>query len=452
MLTKDEFENRARPIAEDVLDYIKANGKPHGITDAKVMISTGTEEENSVELGSVVESVTGTSWAVAVTLYAGDRRLPFATNSLDKTYIFSAIDDCMNAIHLVPENPDQALLDADKVYKGPEMDFELEDQNPPTTEELVDYAVTMEKSALSQDKVKTARSTGISKNKGHSLILATNGLDLLESKTSYQAVTQAIAEDDSGMEIAHDFSMARHFADMADPKEVGKTAGLEAASQLNAQLPDSKKASIILAPEAAASLFGSVMSALDGTALHRGTTFMKDKLGKQVTSSGITIEDDPHIKRAMRSTTTDSAGMKTEKKTFVENGILKMFNVSLQESRQLGIDPIGRNDGPTNLKVLPGSVSKDDLMADIKDGLYIKGFNGGRADINNGDFSRQAYGLVIKDGKITDQAVAGFVVSGNLKQMFMNLSIANDTPELPHPRHSASIPTTRVDGIKIAGR
>jgi hypothetical protein len=53
---------------------------------------------------------------------------------------------------------------------------------------------------------------------------------------------------------------------------------------------------------------------------------------------------------------------------------------------------------------------------------------------------------------VTDIAVAGFVVSGNLKDMFMKAQIANDTPDLPSTRHQMAAPTTRIDGLTIAGK
>jgi PmbA protein len=169
-------------------------------------------------------------------------------------------------------------------------------------------------------------------------------------------------------------------------------------------------------------------------------------------SKGITLVDDPAIVRGTSSSTVDAAGLETKKITFIEDGVLKSYNLTLLESRQLGLAPIGRENGLTNSQVLPGAVTPDQLISDIKDGIYIKGFNGGTADVNNGIHSRQAYGTLIKDGKITDIAVDGFVVSGNLKDMFMNVAIANDTPKLPNTNHTFAAPTMRINGITISGK
>ncbi len=451
-LTKKNFEKQARPLAKQLIDYATAKGKQYGITDVKVSISCGAEEDNSIENGQISESVSGTSWGVGVTLYAGDRSLGFGKNTLDTATLFEAIEQNMKVIHLVPENADKNLLDSDKVYKGPVADLDLVDQKPPSQTKLINYAKKMEKAAFAVSGVKTARSSNISSNQGYSLLVATNGLDQLTCGTYYQASISAIAEDKNGMEISSSHSLARHFNDMAAPEDVGRQAGKKAVAKLGSTLPDSKQTTIILSQSAAATFFSSVLSAIDGTAVYRGSTFMKDKIGQQVMSSEITIEDDPKIERGIYSKTADSSGMEAKKITFIKDGILQCFNVSLTEARKLGIDPIGRNDGTTNVRIMPGQKSKDELVADIQDGFYIEGFQGGSANVNNGNFSRQAYGTLIENGKITDKAVSGFVVSGNLKDMFMKVIIANDTPDLPNPQRTMAVPTARIDGIKIAGK
>jgi PmbA protein len=253
------------------------------------------------------------------------------------------------------------------------------------------------------------------------------------------------------MQADGDYSVARHFCDMSNPRELGKAAGRNAAAKLGATLPATGAMPIVLSHAAAESFFSTVYAAIDGTAVHRGLTFLKDKIGQQVMSTDVTLIDDPGIQKGLASSQIDGAGMKAEKIIYIDKGTLKIYNVSLLEARQLGIEPIGRDDGPTNSSVLPGVQTPDELIADIQKGIYIKGFNGGKVDVNDGTHSRQAYGTLIENGKITDQAVEGFVVSGNLKDMFMNVVLANDTPVLPSPKYTLAAPTTRINGTIIAG-
>lgn len=451
--SKQEFLKTARPLAQSLIDYARTAGQAYGITDARIVISGADKNETSVEKGQVTRAVAGKTYNAGVTLYAGDRVLSFSKNTLDEAALKAAMLENMKVIHIVPENPGKRPLESGKVFKGAQAaDLDLCDANPPAQAELVQYAKDVEAAALAQPGVKTTRSVSVAKNESHLLILATNGQDFAESRTLYSAGASVIAADKNGMQIDGERSIARHFNDMAQPQQLGKEAGHNAVSKLDSSLPATGDMTIVLDNSAAESFFASVYDAIGGTAIARGASFLKNKIGQQVMNPGITIEDDPSIPRGLGSGQADTAGLEMKKITFVENGVLKSYDVSLSEARQLGIAPIGRENGATNTRVLPGAQTPDELIKDIKEGIYIKGFNGGTVNVNNGLHSRQAYGNLIKDGKVTDIAVSGFVVSGNLRDMFMKAVVANDTPALPSTKHSLAAPTTRIDGITIAGR
>ncbi len=452
MSTDKKFLEDARPLGELLLDYAVTAGAAYGITDARIVISAADRTENSIEKGQVTKTVAGKTYNVGVTLFAGDRTLSFSKNTLDETALQAAMLDNMKAIHLVPENKGKRLLEPAKVFKGVEKDLDLFDKTPPSTKEMIDYAKEVEVAAMAQPGVKATRSVSVTKSEDHLLILATNGLDIEESRTMYSAGASVIAAGNNEMQISGEYSMARHFNDMAKASVLGAQAGQNAISKLGAVLPATGEMPIVLDNSAAESFFSSVYSAIGGTALYRGTTFLKGKLNQQVMSAEITIVDDPLVARGIGSRHVDTAGLEEKPITFVENGVLKSYDVSLTEARLLGIEPIGRENGPSNTRVLPGTQTPAELMADIKEGIYIKGFNGGTVDVNSGTHSREAYGLLIKDGKVTDIAVSGFVVSGNLKDMFMKASVANDTPDLPSTSHRMAAPTTRINGLTIAGK
>jgi len=450
--SKKEFLKETRPLCKKLIKYAMEEGKGFGITDIRVSISVSEKQKNEVESGEVSEVSSGLTCKAAITIYAGDRVLSFVQESLDEDILRKAIKDNMEIIHLVPENKNKRLLEKEKLYKGKDKDLDLYDEAASSQDDLINYAKALEAAALGEKGIKTTRSTSVTKNASHFLAMATNGLDINESSTSFQAVTQAIAENESGMQVDYDYSMARHFADMASPENLGKKAAQNALAKLDAIMPSTGEMPIILNHDAARTFFAAVYSSINGTEIHRGTSFMKGKIGKQVMSDKVTIIDTPLIERGLNSGTVDGTGMEAKDITFIEKGILKSYMINLREARQLGLEPIGRSGRQTNTSILPGDKNPNELMADIKEGIYIKGFNGGTVDVNNGTHSRQAYGNLIKNGKITDIAVDGFVVSGNLKEMFMNVVLADDTPSHPNTRSSFAAPTTRINKVTIAGK
>src|SRR3990172_3830125 len=311
--SEKDFLKEARPLAESLIAYAMTAGKPFGISDVKIAISASTCQ-------------------VSVTIYAGDRTLSFTRNTLDQSTLCAAVLQNMQVIHMVPENKDKRLLEANKVFKGPRADLDLHDKKQPEQKDLIAYIRQVEAAALAQPGVKGTRSVSITKSNSHFLILATNGLDRHESSTGYQASANVIAEDASGMQIDGDYSAARHFSDMSNPVELGKSAGQGAVKKLGGTLPLTGKMPIVLNHDAAESFFANVYAAIRGTHVHRGTTFLKDKIGQQVMSKGITLVDDPGIARGISSSQVDSAGLETKKIAFVEDGVLKSYNLNLLES------------------------------------------------------------------------------------------------------------------------
>ena len=449
---KEDFETTARPLATDLIDFAKKSGtKKNPVTDVKIVISATDETEIEVEKGQTAREVTGQSQDVSITLYAGSRSISFTKNTLDQEALKTAIKQNIAALKIAPENEDKRLLDAADVYTGSEGNLDLYDESAPDRKTLVDFAKQVEGSAMKVKGTKTTRSVSISENKSHLLVMATNGVDIINSKTLYRAYASVIAEDKNGMQIDGESTIARHFSDLKKATKLGQEAGKNAVSRLSPDLPDTGEYTIILYNDAAQSFFSSVMDSIKGSAVYQGSTFLKDKLNTKILPEDITIVDDPRIKKGLGSRTQDTAGVEAKKVTFIKKGVLKAFNVTLASARKLGVAPIGRQNGITNASVLPGTKTPAELMSDVKYGILIKGFNGGTVNISSGTYSRQAYGLMIKDGKVTKKAVEGFVVSGNLKEMFQNVSIADDTPA--HPAGSRLVaPTTRINHVTIAGK
>jgi PmbA protein len=71
---------------------------------------------------------------------------------------------------------------------------------------------------------------------------------------------------------------------------------------------------------------------------------------------------------------------------------------------------------------------------------------GSSVSLTTGDYSRGAAGFWIENGQITWPA-AEATIAGNLKDIFMSLTPANDSDK----RQSISAPSLRVDSMMVAG-
>ncbi|MGY8998199.1 MAG: metallopeptidase TldD-related protein, partial [Alphaproteobacteria bacterium] len=205
----------------------------------------------------------------------------------------------------------------------------------------------------------------------------------------------------------------------------------------------------------ARSLLGHFIDAISGPAITRGTSFLKDSMGKAVFGSGITIAEDPHRQRGLRSRPFDGEGLATRKNELISKGELTTWLLDCRSARQLELAPTGHatrgtsgspSPSPANLWLEPGTDSPEALMADIEDGLYVTYLIGFGVNGVTGDYSRGAAGFRIQNGEITD-TVSEITIAGNLVDMYANLIPANDLEFL----FGTDSPSVRIDGMTVAG-
>jgi PmbA protein len=212
---------------------------------------------------------------------------------------------------------------------------------------------------------------------------------------------------------------------------------------------------VVFDPRVGGSLVGHLMGAMSGGAIARRSSFLLDRLGEQLFDAGITIAEDPLRLRGLRSRPFDGEGLATSARNLIEQGRITGWLLESASARQLGLEPSGHaarggNGAPGisvgNLDLLPGTLTVDELIADIADGVYVTELIGQGVNGVTGDYSRGASGLRIVGGRIAGP-VAGFTVAGNLLAMFAALTPAND---LERDR-AINVPTLRVDGMTVAG-
>jgi PmbA protein len=265
-----------------------------------------------------------------------------------------------------------------------------------------------------------------------------------------------LAGKGTAMERDYDYATAVHFADLRDPGEIGHAAGERCVSRLNARKASSAQVPVVYNPRVAGSLLGHLAGAIGGTAVARGTTFLKDKLGERLFPESVTIVDDPRRRRGLRSRPFDGEGIGTRPIDIVKDGVLSTWILDLRSARQLGLASTGHasrgtssppSPSTSNLYLKAGNVSPAALMADIKSGFLVTELIGMSLNSVTGDYSRGAVGFWIEDGAIA-YPVSEVTIAGNVIDMFANISAADDLEF----RYGVDAPTLRVDGMTVAGR
>jgi PmbA protein len=225
--------------------------------------------------------------------------------------------------------------------------------------------------------------------------------------------------------------------------------------RLGARRPETGKVSVVYDPRVSAGLIGHMIGAISGPSIARGTSFLKDKLGQQIFPAAITIIDDPHRRRGLRSKPFDGEGIPNRRRALVDKGVLTTWLLDLRSARQLGLASTGHaargtsgppSPSPTNLHMEPGALSPAALIADIKSGFYVTELMGSGVNGVTGDYSRGASGFWIENGAIC-WPVSEATIAGNLKDMYASLTAADDLIF----RTGTNAPTLRVEGMTVAG-
>lgn len=353
----------------------------------------------------------------------------------------------------VPQDPFGGLADAPDGLIT--VDFDLSDDAEPDAAALAARAAAAEEAALAVAGVTNSEGAEAGHGRRTVALAASNGFAGEYSRTSHSVSVTALAGQGTAMERDYDYATAVHLSDLADAAALGRRAGEKAVARLNPTRPKTAKMPVVYDPRVASSLLGHLAGAINGAAVARGTSFLKDKLGQRVLAAGLTVVDVPTRRRGLRSRPFDGEGMKGERRALVEDGVLTTWVLDWRSARQLNMASTGHasrgtggppSPAPTNLWLEPGKVPPDALMADIREGVYVTELIGMGVNGITGDYSRGAAGFMIRNGALAEP-VSEITIAGNMKDMLLNLAAADDLVF----KRGTDAPTVRVEGLTVAG-
>jgi len=333
--------------------------------------------------------------------------------------------------------------------------LEIDDPQEPSTVLLVERARAAEAAALEVPGV--TNSEGGSADYGRTMVTLATSEGFLGgyTATSRSISASVMAGDGTDMERDYDYTHTRFSDDLEAAETVGKRAAERAVKRLNPRKVKTQSVPVFYDPRVAGSLLGHFAGAISGAAIARGVSFLKDKMGEEVFAGGISVIDDPHRKRGLRSKPFDGEGVANRTTILIDKGRLTTWLLDSASARQLGLVTTGHaargTGGPpspssTNLYMAAGALSPQELMKDVRQGFYITELIGMGVNGVTGDYSRGASGFWIEDGELA-YPVSEVTVASNLKEMYRHLTPANDLVF----RYGTDAPTLRVDGMTVAG-
>ena len=441
--------------APNLLDDLISKAKVRGADAADAVLVNSRSLELSQRLKEPEMIERAESQDLGLRVLIGKRQAIVSSNDWTGSSLDDLADRAISMARAVPEDPYCGLAEASELSDDTMIDLELCDDGEPTADQLVELAKTCEEAALNVDGVTNSEGAEASWSRSQIVLVASNGFSGSYAVSRNGIGVAVLAGEGTAMERDYEFSSAVFAADVEDAAETGRKAGERTVSRLNPRKAPTAKVPVVYDPRVSAGLVRHFAAAINGAAIARGTSFLKDAMGDAVFAEGINIVDDPHRVRGLGSKPFDAEGIGNSVIKLIDSGRLTSWILDLRSARQLGLKSTGRasrgtssppSPSTTNLYIEAGSNTPQALIADIDNGFYVTELMGFGINNVTGDYSRGASGFWIENGDIT-YPVSEMTVASNLKDMFLNMTPADDLVF----RFGTDAPTLRVDGMTVAG-
>jgi len=448
-------ENHLAELAQDVVKRaLRA-----GATDAECTISEGDEFSANVRMREIESLKEAGSRGIGLRILIGRKTGASYTSDLSREGIDQMVKSAIELADITTEDPHAGMPEPGELGQI-EGDLKLYDADVAdlATEVKIETARRAEHAALSADP-RIFNSEGASFDSHLGRHIFANSLGFAgEYRSSYCSVsTVPVARDGESMERDYWYTMARGFAGLEPPEQVGRMAAERALRRLNPVKVGTQKVPVIFEPRTARTLLDNIFEAVHGMSIYRHESFLAGKLGEKVAGDNVTIVDDATIPGLFGTSPFDDEGVPSRRTVVIERGVLKSYLLNTYAARKLGLGTTGNASrgltgnagiGHGNFFLEKGVQTPEQVMAGVREGFYVTELMGFGVNIVTGDYSRGAAGLWIRNGE-PSFAVSEVTIAGNLKDMLQSVEAIGCDLEF---RGSVAAPTIKIGEMTVGGR
>ncbi len=435
-----------------MLDLLR-HARAAGADAADALLVSGTSVSVTRRMGQTENLERSEGRDLGLRVFVGQQSAIVSSTAVDPAGFRALAERAIAMARIVPADPHGGL--AERMAAPEDVALELEDAAEPDVAALTDRAAAAEQAALDVPGITNSEGADAGYGRTEIVLVTSAGFVGQYARTSHSVSATALAGSGTGMERDYDYSSAVHLSDLEDAAAIGRVAAEKALRRLNPTRPRTARLPVVYDPRVSSSLIGSLLGAINGASIVRGTSFLKDRMGEQLFARGVFVHDDPRRVRGLRSRPFDGEGVPTRPRAIIEDGVLTTWLLDSRSARQLGLVSTGSasrgTGGPpgpsaTNVTLAAGVATPDELMSDIVEGLYVTELMGGGVNGITGDYSRGATGFMIRNGQLAEP-VSEITIAGHALEIFRSLVPANDL----RLRRGMDAPTVRIEGLTMAG-
>jgi PmbA protein len=427
-----------------------------GADAAEVYLETGRNLSVQV-LNSEIETIEeASSQGVGFRVFTGGRMGFSHCNDFSDLSLEDTISRAIGFAKLSTPDENNVLTDNKDITQVTDL------YDPGISSEPMDkkikVALELERLAMKSPGISKSSGAGYSEGESEVFICNSNGILKSYKSSGCSLGVSVVAEKGDQKNTGDEYCSRVFFSDLLPLDKIASAASARAIELIDPVMISTQKAAVIFDPDVVRSLFGGIISALDGQRILQGASFLKDFMNRQCASPLVTIVDDGTISRSLGSAPFDGEGVPTRKIILIENGVIKSFIYNSNAAKRAGTESTGSASrggfsslpgiGTHKVYLQPGKYTPDEIIKNTEKGLLLKEVTGYGVDPVTGNFSGGASGLWIIDGKIT-HPVKGVTIAGKAPDILNSIDMTGNDIDM---NRSFSAPTVRVSGMQIGGK
>jgi len=436
-------------MREELLDQAKLAvelGKQAGADDVVAGVSWSRGMKFEWREGRLERVQESTSRRLGLALYVDGRYSTCGTNDLEPTRLRRFAREAVDLTRCLEQDPHRRITPPELYGGRSDVDLELVDPAlaDVSREQRVEWCQEMDEHARNDPIVQTSE-CWISDSHGIGARATSNGFEGVQEETGVWFFSEVSAIDGDKRPEEHHYAGGCHLAGLPRPASIGEEALRRARARLGAVKAPSTRTTMILDPEAGAGFLGRVFGALSAGSIQQQRSYLAQSLDQPIASAPVSLTDDPLRVRGLSSQHYDSEGIAARPRTIIEEGVLRSFYVDTYYGRKLGWEPT--TGGTSNVVFQHGPRNLEQIVASVQDGILVRSWLGGNANMTTGDFSFGIRGHLVKNGQLAGP-VSEMNVTGNYGDVLARIvEVGND----PVPWSSFRTPTIVFEDVQFSG-
>ena len=417
-----------------------------GAEAADALAVDGSSVEVDVRHGRLEQASRSDGVEIGLRVLIGKRQACVSASDISARTLDEIAERAVAMARAAPEDRWIGLADPEQLardWNTAVLELSAEEEAP-LPADLEGRAREAEAAALSHKGIEQAESSATAGVRRIHLATS-NGFSGGYARSWHSLSCLAITGTGTGMERDYYADSRVRLADMDTAETIGRIAAERTLERAGARKPATGMFPVLFDERISSSLIGHLLEAVNGSAIARGSSWLRNALGEVVLPEAMSLTEDPLRAGVFGSRPFD----------IVRDGVLTGWTLDLATGRQLGMESTGNavrgtsappSPGITNVTLSQGQATRDDLLSAMGTGLLVTSFIGATINPNTGDYSRGASGFWVEGGQIS-YPVNECTIAGNLRDMLARIVPANDA----RTHLSRVVPSLFVGEMTVAG-